>query len=232
MKPAVRSDIEIRSDVEAEIEMNTGLAPTEIGVAVENGVVTLTGTVDSLVGKTEAERAAYRVKGVRAVAEEIEIRLPGDAQRTDAEIGDAAATVLESHSWIPADRIRVRVERGWITLEGEVAHPFEKTMAEDVLRPLLGVKGIMNRIGVKRRKPVVEASIVRDRIEAALRRSAELDAQRIMVETGDGAVVLKGRVQSWAEKQEAERAAWAAPGVSRVDNRIAIAAWEPVDEVC
>jgi osmotically-inducible protein OsmY len=163
---------------------------------------------------------AERVKGVKAIANDIEVRLPGTAERTDADIAQAAFEALKWKTTVPDGRIKVSVSEGWVTLEGEVDWQYQRYAAVETVHHLVGVKGVTNLIAVK---PRVSATEVQSRIEAAFRRSAELDAQKIRVETHDGKVTLRGDVRSWSERQEAERTAWSAPGVTQVENLIAIA---------
>jgi osmotically-inducible protein OsmY len=214
-----RTDAQIQTDVLAELKWEPRVQPNEIGVMVKDGIVTLTGTVDSYIRKWAAEEAAHRVRGVKAVANEIEVRLATGDERTDADIAAAAAHALEWDALIPLDKLDVTVSRGWVTLKGEVEWQYQKQDAERVVRRLVGVKGVSNLITVK---PAVSPLDLKKKIEEALRRTAEDDAQRITVEVDGGTVILKGTVRSWVEKQEAERQAWAAPGVTSVDNRITI----------
>jgi osmotically-inducible protein OsmY len=217
-----RTDEQIQRDVLAELEWDTRVRPNEIGVSVEDGVVTLSGWTDSFIKKWAAERAALRVRGVRAVANEIEVRLPGTAERTDPEIAAAARRALDWAALVPDGKVKVTVSKGWVTVEGAVESQYQRRAAERAVRGLPGVRGVTNLIVVRPPEQVPETELKR-RIEEALVRSAETDADRIQVEVRGDRIVLSGKVRSWAERREAERVAWSAPGVTEVDNLIRIA---------
>jgi osmotically-inducible protein OsmY len=212
-----RSDIEMQKDVLAELRWDARLQPNEIGVIVKDGVVTLTGWVDSYFKKWYAEDAAHRVDGVRAVANDIQIKLAGE--RTDADIARVALNALQWNAALPVDKISLTVSKGFVTLKGEVPWQYQKEEAERVVRHLRGVNGVINEIVVK---PQVTPGEVKKKIEGALVRSATIDASRITVEVQGNKAILKGRVRAWAEREEAERAAWSAPGISSVENRITL----------
>jgi osmotically-inducible protein OsmY len=213
----IRTDEEIQRDVLAELKWDARVQPNEIGVSVKDGVVILTGWVDSFLKKWDAEEAAHRVPGVKAVANDIEVRLP--SERTDADIAAAAIRALEWDAGIPSDKIELTVSKGSVILKGEVEWQYQKEDAERVVRRLSGVKGVTNLIVVK---PRTTASELKKKIEEALVRNAQIDASRITVEVQGTKAILKGTVRSWAEKEEAERVAWLAPGITSVENRITL----------
>ena len=216
---ATRSDEDIQKDVLAELAWDARVKPNEIGVSVKNGIVTLTGWVDAYTKKWAAEEAAHRVRGVKAVANDIEVRLPTSSERTDADIAAAAVRALEWDAALSTEKIDITVSKGWVTLKGEVEWQYQKEDAERVVRRLTGVRGVTNLVTVK---PKLTPTEIKEKIREALIRSVQTDAERIKVEVQGSKVILNGAVRSWIEKEEAERAAWLAPGVTAVDNQISI----------
>src|ERR1700730_16941619 len=214
-----RTDSEIEGYVKEELQWSPDLDSTDVAVSVKQGVVTLTGFVHSYLDKYEAEAAAKRVAGVTAVANDIEVRLPSVDQRPDPEIARDAVASIKTQLPVSWEHIKIVVKDGWMTLEGEVEWQYQRATAEHAVRGVKGVKGVSNLI---RLKPRVQPSELKKKIQEAFRRSAEVDANRIIVEAVGGEVILKGTVRSWAERQEAERMAWAAPGVTKVEDRIVV----------
>lgn len=214
------SEHQLRQDVLDELDFEPSVNAAHIGVGVNAGVVTLTGFVSSYREKLAAERAARRVKGVKAIAEGIEVRLPSDKKTADDEIAGRAVDILKWRVGFPADQISVRVEKGIVSLTGDVDWQFQETEAEAAVHHLSGVVGVVNLVRVR---STVRDSEVKEKIQKALRRSAELDASRITVQAeGGGKVVLGGKVHAWYERDLAEQAAWAAPGVTAVVDHILI----------
>ena len=215
----MRPDSDIERDVKDELQWRPDLDATDIAVSVKNGVVTLTGFVHSYVDKYEAEAAAKRVAGVVGLANDIEVRLRNVDAKPDPEIAREAVAAIKSqlpYSW---ENIKVIVKDGWVHLEGEEEWQFQRDTAEKAVCRLRGVKGVSNLIKLK---PRAQPSEIKRKIQEAFKRNAELDANRIVVEAKGSEVILKGTVRSWAELEEAERVAWSAPGVIKVENRIVV----------
>jgi osmotically-inducible protein OsmY len=215
----MRSDSEIERDVKEELEWDPDLDATDIAVSVKQGVVSLTGFVKSYTDKYEAEAAAKRVVGVVGIANDLEVRMPSVDQRPDPDIARDAVAAIKSQLPISSERIKVVVKSGWVTLEGNVEWQYQKNTAESAVRRLKGVRGVINNITLK---PRVQPSAVKEKIQSAIERLAQVDANRIEVDANGSEVILKGTVRSWAEREEAERAAWSAPGVTKVEDRIVV----------
>lgn len=214
------SDSALRQDIIDELEFEPRVHAAHIGVAVEKGVVTLSGHVGSYAEKLAAEKAAKRVKGVHAIAEEIEVRFPGDKKTADDEIASRAVNILRWSAVVPPDSVMIRVQDGWVRLSGEVNWQFQRSAAEAEIRRLSGIAGVVNGITIK---PRVQPVDIKRKIEAALKRHAEIEAQGILVTVEEGGRVgLEGCVHDWREREAVTDAAWSAPGVVRVDDRLRI----------
>jgi len=216
-------DLTLQAMVMAELEWEPSLDAAHVGVTAKNGVVTLSGFVDSYVAKSVAERAAARVQGVKAIAEEMEVRLPNHQQHADDEIAERAVRILNWDIEVPHDRLNVKVEHGVVTLTGDVNYQFQRAAAESAVRRLGGTRGVINLIRVV--PPAgrsTDPDLVQQRIENALRRNAEVEASRIDVGVNGGKVTLRGQVRTWFERSVAEHAAWGAPGVTEVKDELRV----------
>ncbi|AOY95020.1 OsmY domain-containing protein [Cupriavidus sp. USMAA2-4] len=215
----MKGDIQLKQDVMEELAWDPAVDATGIGVEVQDGIVTLSGHLPTFAEKYAAEAAAQRVTGLKGLAVELDVRLPDDAQRTDADIARAARHVLDWMSGLPADRIHLMVEHGAVTLRGEVDWNYQRVAAEQAVAGLFGVRGVSNGLAVR---PAMAADDVRQRIRQAIERQASDDAGHVSVEVSEGVVTLRGTLRTWAERQAAFEAAWSAPGVSAVHNQIQV----------
>lgn len=215
----MKGDRELKKDIEEELNWEPSVEASAIGVEVEDGVVTLTGHVNSYLQKWAAERAVKRVHGINAVAIEIDVNIPAINRRTDADIARAAVNALEWDDSVPGPQIKVMVEDGWVTLEGGVDWEFQRSAAQHDVQRLAGVRGVSNQIHVR---PQVSPANVKERIEAALRRRADIDAKGVSVSVDGGVVILSGKVNNWSEREAVKEAAWAAPGVYEVHDKMTL----------
>ena len=215
----VKNDSEIKSDILAELRYEPNVKETDIGVLVNEGTVTLKGFATSFGEKWNAVRAAKRVAGVNAIADDIEVRLPDSFVRNDSEIASAAESQIRWSASVPADNVKIIVRDGWVTLEGELEWWYQKKAAESAVENVIGVIGVSNLISIK---PRLDGAEIEQNIESAFKRSAVIDAEAIEVETSGNSVILRGKVRNHAEKEAAESTAWAAPGVYDVDNQLTV----------
>lgn len=212
-------DKQLRQDVSDELAFEPSLDAATIGVAAKHGIITLSGHVESYPQKLAAERAVWRVKGVKGIAQEIEVRLPGHKRRADDEIAQRAVNIIAWNTAIPADAVKVRVSEGWVTLSGEVSWNHQRAAAESAVRELSGVVGILNRIELA---SPVQPSDIRQRIAAALARHAKVEAERIVIDVDGSTVTITGDVDDWDERLAVEGAAWSVNGVRNVVDRLRI----------
>ena len=215
----MKTDHEILRDIQDELKWDPYLSSSEIGISVKDGIVTLTGVVDAYWKKVAAENAVKRVSGVTAVVQKIEVRLSESGKRKDTDIAEAIQSAFKWSVLIPKDKIKIKVENGWVTLEGDVEWEYQKNAARKAVEKLAGVVGVTNNIRVT---PKAAPSEIREKIKTAFLRNASLDSDRINISVDGSTVRLSGKVRSWAEKKEAERQAWLAPGVTKVENDIEI----------
>ena len=219
----MKTDAQIQTDVMQEVKWDPSITHEHIGVAVSGGIVTLSGTVPSYIEKSSAEKAAQRVGGVKAVVEKIEVRVPGSYHRDDQDIAKAILDQFRWHSQVPDDLVKACVENGWVELTGEVEWDYQRSAAENAIRGLTGVRGITNKLGIKAK--VVQPFEIKEKIEEALKRAAEREADRIVIEVRGTRVILSGKVRSFAELRDVRGAAYSAPGVTSIDdNNLSVAA--------
>lgn len=216
-----RTDEQLQRDVLAELQWDARVRPNEIGVSVKEGVAHLTGSVDSYVKRWAAERAAHRVKGIKAVANDLDVRLPMSSERTDVDLAAAATRTLEWDALVPSQNIHVTVSKGWVTLTGEVEWEYQRRAAERAVRGLSGVRGVTNQISLRPRMTIDRQEALR-KLEEALARAVDTPGERLKAVIEDDKIVLSGVVRSWLERDEAERIAWSTPGVASVENRVVV----------
>ncbi|MBL0741035.1 BON domain-containing protein [Chryseolinea lacunae] len=218
----MKTNTELQNDVMAEFQWDSNLrsVASQIGVAAKDGVITLSGLVDTYSKKIAAERAAQRVQGVRVVASDIEVKIPSSLKKTDTEIAGAIRDALRWNTLVDEGKMAIKVEDGWVTMSGEVEWAFQRLSAEESIENLMGVKGVTNLIGLKTKR--IDTQEIKREIAAAFHRSATVDSSAVKLDAQGSRLTLTGTVRSYAEKKEAERIAWSSPGVLTVDNRIGI----------
>jgi osmotically-inducible protein OsmY len=215
----MKTDFEIQKDVREELTWEPSINANDINVSVKNGVVTISGTVDSYFKKEKAEKAAKRVEGVTRVFENLDVKLPSETRKKDSEIERAVLNELKWNTSISGDKVKVKVKNGTVSLAGEVEWEFQRIAIRNTIKNLAGVKGIVNNIKIV---PSITASEIKQKINLAFHRNATIDAENINVQTSGSKVILTGRVKSWMEKKEAETSAWFAPGVDKVENKLEV----------
>ena len=216
----MKTDTQLQQDVIAELKWEPSVNAAQIGVEVKDGIVTLAGHVGSYAEKWDAERAAQRVSGVKALAIEMDVKLSGSSKRTDADIARSAESALQGMTSVPKDGVKIMVEGGWVTLTGEVDWKYQRQAAAGTLRYLIGVKGVSDQIAIKPK--VTLSADVKSDIEAALKRRAKTDAQKISVDVRGADVTLTGTVHSWSERNLARDSAWGTPGVRNVVDNMTV----------
>lgn len=217
----MKTDAQLKADIERELEWDTSINSSNVGVAVNRGIVTLSGHLDTYAEKYAIERAVQRVEGVQAVAIELDVKLAPDHKRSDSEIAQAIETAFKWHVFVPGDHVRVKVERGWVTLSGEVDWEYQRSASEKTVRPVTGVVGVTNQITLKAQIPPVD---IRNRITEALKRHAEREAKNVEVSVNGSVVTLRGKVDSWPDRMAAQGATWSAPGITQVVNELRVEA--------
>ncbi len=215
----MKTDSDLKSDVLAELAWDPIVPEAKVGVSVSDGVVTLTGHLDTYAEKIAAQRAAQRVSGVKAIAVELDVKVTGPHKRTDTEIAAAAEHAIEWNTMVPADRVQITVQHGWVTLNGELDWDYQRRSVERMVRPLMGVTGVTDNIQLKQQPSPADLTAT---IQGALTRQALREAKRIDISIQNGAVTLRGPVHSWAERSAVEGAVWSAPGVTSVLNRLSV----------
>lgn len=221
----MKIDRQIRDEVEAELDWDPSFDSRQVGVAVKDGIVTLSGHVNAFPDRWAAQKAAQSVADVKAIANEIQVMLPFDTKRSDTEIAEAALNAIKSNESIPAAHLKLTVREGWLTVEGHVNWRYQSNAVDTAVRAVYGVKGVDNLIVIKPLAVNVSAASVKTKIESAFQRHAHRDAKKIRVTVDDGVVTLEGEVPNWQEREDAQSAAWAAPGISRVDDRLIVKPW-------